>query len=144
MQLTMFTDYSLRTLMYLALNNDRRCTAKEVADSYGISQNHIVKVVHNLTKLGYVVGTKGKGGGIHLAAKPESLKLGALVQRLEPDMRMVECFSDSGKCRIRQVCRFKGVLGQAVQRFLDELNRYSLADMVVNKEELQSAFLRPV
>ncbi len=87
MQLTIFTDYGLRSLMFLAAQPDKVCSVREIADHYGISRNHLVKVVHRLAQLGYITSSKGKGGGIRLACDANKLKIGDLVRKLEPICR---------------------------------------------------------
>ena len=135
MQLTVFTDYGLRSLMFLAAHPERLCSVKEIAEHYGISRNHLVKVVHRLAQLEYIVSTKGKGGGIRLAGDPKSLKLGDLVRVLEPNMNMVECFDrETNTCRIVSGCQLKHFLFDASQAFIDHLNKHTLADAVRNKD----------
>ena len=90
MQLTVFTDYGLRSLMFLAAQPDKVCSVREISEHYGISRNHLVKVVHRLAQLGYISSSKGKGGGIRLACDAHKLKLGDLVRKLEPNMQIVE------------------------------------------------------
>jgi Rrf2 family nitric oxide-sensitive transcriptional repressor len=134
MQLTIFTDYGLRTLMYVAAHPDRRCSVREVADHYGISRNHLVKVVHRLSLLGYIDSSKGKGGGIRLAQTAEQLKIGDLVRALEPHMQLVECFDpETNTCRISSGCQLKHFLAEANDAFISTLNRHTLADTVQNK-----------
>jgi len=131
MRLTLFTDYCLRTLMYLSQNPDRRCTAREVAEGYKISLNHIVKVVHRLSQLGYIEGTKGKGGGIRLRMKSEDINLWAMVQELESDFTLVECFDKKhNTCRIVSACGLKVILHDAMKAFSAILAQYSIADAV--------------
>lgn len=135
MQLTIFTDYGLRTLMYLAAYPERRCSVREVSEHYGISRNHLVKVVHYLSQLGYIDSSKGKGGGIRLAKPAELLRIGDLVRELEPHMQLVECFDkDTNTCRISNGCQLKHFLAEAKDAFINSLNRYTLADAVRNKE----------
>lgn len=135
MQLTVFTDYGLRSLMYLAAHPDRLCSVKEIAEHYGISRNHLVKVVHRLVQLEYVASTKGKGGGIRLARDPKDLKLGDLVRQLEPHMNVVECFDrDTNTCRVTAHCRLQHFLFDASQAFIDTLNGHTLAETVTNKD----------
>lgn len=134
MQLTIFTDYGLRSLMYVAAHPSRRCSVREIAEHYGISRNHLVKVVHRLSQLGYISSSKGKGGGITLARPAEQLQLGDLVRELEPNMQLVECFNkDTNTCRIISGCRLKHYLMDANTAFIASLNRHSLADAVHNK-----------
>lgn len=134
MQLTIFTDYGLRSLMYLAANPERLCSVREIAEHYGVSRNHLVKVVHRLAQLGYIDSTKGKGGGIKIARQPHELKLGDLVRALEPNMDIVECFNkDTNTCRIVSGCQLKHYLSDARQAFISSLNQQTLADTIKNK-----------
>lgn len=134
MQLTVFTDYGLRSLMFLAAHPDRVCSVREISDHYGISRNHLVKVVHRLAQLGYINSTKGKGGGIMLAKGMESLRLGDLVSKLEPNMDLVECFNrETNSCKIVSACQLKHFLGDANKAFINSLNQHTLADAVMNK-----------
>jgi len=138
MQLTVFTDYGLRTLMFLAAHRDRLCNVREVADHYGVSYNHLVKVVHRLAQLGYVESLKGKGGGIRLAKGAEKHRLGDLVRALEPNMDIVECFNrDTNTCRVSGSCHLKHILFDAKQAFILSLNQHTLADTVANKASLK-------
>ncbi|TAJ16168.1 MAG: Rrf2 family transcriptional regulator [Rugosibacter sp.] len=134
MQLTSFTDYGLRSLMYLAACPDRLSSVKEISDYYGISRNHLVKVVHRLAQLGYIETSKGKGGGIRLAYDAQKLQLGNLVKALEPSMGIAECFNrETNTCKITDNCQLKHCLYEASQAFIDVLNRSTLADIVKNK-----------
>jgi Rrf2 family nitric oxide-sensitive transcriptional repressor len=131
MQLTIFTDYGLRCLMFLAAQPERLCSVREVADHYGISYNHLVKVVHRLSQLGYVQSVKGKGGGIQLDRESMNLKLGDIVKTLEPNMTIVECFDrKTNRCRITNNCQLKHFLFDATGAFIDSLNKHTLADTV--------------
>lgn len=137
MQITRFTDYGLRTLMYVAARSENIASVKEVSDHYGISRNHLVKVVHRLSQLGYIETTKGKGGGIKIAKGTEKLRLGELIKQLEPNMNMVECFdAKTNTCRITGSCQLKHYLFEATQSFINTMNKYTLADTVQNKELL--------
>lgn len=135
MRLTMFTDYSLRTLMYLSQHQERLCTSREIAESYGISLNHIVKVVHKLSQLGYIQSNKGKGGGIRLAKTPDELNLWELVKALEPDFTVVECFDrEHNSCRVVSACGLKSILHEAMQAFAATLARYTVADAIAKPQ----------
>lgn len=143
MRLTMFTDYSLRTLMYLSQHQGRLCTAREIAEGYGISLNHIVKVVHRLSQLGFIDSTKGKGGGIKLSRPPEEMNLWNLVQELETDFTVVECFDKAhNTCRIVSACGMKAILQEAMKAFAHTLSQYTIAD-AVSKPQLFSTLLLP-
>ncbi|MGM0450370.1 MAG: RrF2 family transcriptional regulator [Pseudomonadota bacterium] len=134
MRITGYTDYSLRVLIYLAVQGDRLATIQEVADRYQISKNHLMKVVHQLTRKGYLDSIRGKKGGIRLRMAPVDINLGALVREMEPDMNLVECFGPDNTCAISPVCSLKGVLGKALDSFLTTLDGYTLADIVPEKD----------
>jgi len=135
MQLTLYTDYSLRVLVYLMLMNEKPVTITEIAEYYNVSRNHLVKIVHNLGLLGYITTMRGKGGGMTLARPPESINIGEVVRKVEPNFNIVECFSDdeSKACRIEPVCKLKRVLQTAAKAFLDELDNYTLKDVLQRK-----------
>lgn len=131
MQLTRFTDYSLRMLIYLALNSDRLVTIAEIARSYGISQNHLMKIVHQLGSLGYLETVRGKGGGIRLARQPALINIGDVVRDTEEHMDIVECFNaDFKDCPLLPACALKSILTDARKNFLATLDRYNLADLL--------------
>jgi Rrf2 family transcriptional regulator, nitric oxide-sensitive transcriptional repressor len=137
MQLTQFTDYALRTLIYVALKKDRPSTVTEIADNYGISKNHLVKVVHKLGQLGILETIRGNQGGIKLNGKPADVNIGALVQQIEPHFFVVECFdSVNQNCVISPACKLKHVLGEATNNFIETLNEYTLEDITQNSAEL--------
>jgi Rrf2 family nitric oxide-sensitive transcriptional repressor len=129
--------------MYLSQYPDKICTAREIAESYNISRNHIVKVVHRLSQLGYIESMKGKGGGIRLNKKPEDINIWELVKTLEPDFLLVECFSkDHNTCRIVSVCGLKSILQDAMKSFAATLAKYSIAD-AITQPQLFSGLLAP-
>jgi Rrf2 family nitric oxide-sensitive transcriptional repressor len=131
MQLTLYTDYTLRVLVYLSLHCDRTVTITEIAQYYAISRNHLVKVVHNLATLGYIQTTRGKGGGMKLAVDPHAVTIGEIVRKVEPNFEIVECFnSENPRCIIEPLCALKNVLWQAKNDFLGTLDRCTLADAV--------------
>lgn len=136
MRLTNFCDYSLRVLIFLGMKNGLSSVA-EISEAYGLSKNHIVKIVHNLSKLGYIHSFQGREGGIELAVRPERINLGKIIRQIEPDFDLVECFNDARNvCSISPACRLKGFLLQAKKAFLDSLGKYSLADIIKNKGAL--------
>ena len=136
MQLTQFTDYSLRALIYIALNKES-CTIKDITEAYGISNNHMVKIIHNLAKIGLIKTIRGKNGGILMASQPENINLGRLITQLEPHFDLVPCFNkEKANCCIAPVCKLKGVLHEAQAAFMKVLERYTLADVLFNKPEL--------
>lgn len=137
MKLTTFTDYCLRVLIYLAADPDRRCTIAEIATSFRISESHLMKVVHFLGRQGWVATVRGKGGGLSMGAPAESISLGDVVRATEGAPVPAGCFSPSDDtCSIARVCRLRGVLAEAVRAFQAVLDRYTLADLVANREAL--------
>lgn len=145
MKLTAFTDYSLRVLMYLAAQPGRRATVAEVASAFRISQHHLVKVVHYLGRQGWLANVRGKGGGLELARSPERINVGDVVRDTEGRHQMAQCFGDAAdSCAIVSCCKLRGVLGEAVAAFYAVLARYTLADVVRNRDELASVLFLPV
>lgn len=140
MHITRYTDYSLRALIYLALQQDRLTTIQEIADSYDISKNHLMKVVHQLTLKGYIESVRGKNGGLRLNRRPEDINIGVLLRETEQDMNLVECFSEQNKCCITPVCGLKNIFADALKSFLATLDQYSLADVMPERQQRQ--FLR--
>ena len=137
MKLTAFTDYSLRVLIYLAAQPKRRATIAAIATSFEVSENHLTKVVHFLGKAGWLANVRGKGGGLELAMPPELIKVGQVVRGTEGTSLPAECFLESGgQCCIAGICRLSGVLAEAVRAFYDTLDRYTLADLVHNRQAL--------
>lgn len=137
MKLTVFTDYSLRVLIYVASRPDRRATIAEIADALGVSESHLTKVVHFLGKEGWLDTLRGKGGGVALGRPGVTLGVGKVVRATEGAAVVAECFDTAGgTCSLAQVCRLRGVLSEAVDAFYSVLDRYSLADLVANREAL--------
>ena len=130
MRITRYTDYSLRVLMYVALKGDGLSTIKEIADSYDISKNHLMKVVQKLNSNGYLVATRGKNGGLSMARAPESINLGALIRDTEQDFALVECFSAANSCCITPACQLKHIFAEALEAFFAVLDSYTLADLL--------------
>jgi len=129
MQLTQYTDYSLRVLVYLGTHPNRRVTITEMAEAYDISRNHLVKVVHQLSHNGWITTVRGKGGGMHLAFKPEQINIGTIIRQTEPHMNLLECFDKpNDNCAISSACTLKRLLYQARKAFLDVLDSHTLAD----------------
>ncbi len=139
MRLTAYADYSLRVLIYLALQPTRRATIEEISNAYRLSANHLMKIIWNLRQLGYIETTRGRGGGLRLAGKPEEINIGRLVRQVEPDFALTDCFTAQRRlhCRIEPACRLRRVFEKAVQSFLSVLDNYSLADLVRNGARLK-------
>lgn len=131
MQLSAFSDYSLRALMHAALRNPELVTIDEVAAAFDISRNHLVKVVHHLGIHGYLSTRRGVGGGFTLARPAKEISLGAVVRQTEGNKAVVDCRDrNSELCRIFPVCRMKAILNEAASVFFEALDRYTLADLV--------------
>lgn len=130
MHITRYTDYSLRVLMYLAVKGEALSTIKEIADSYQISKNHLMKIVQQLNSKGYVIATRGKNGGLRLNGAPSDINVGALVRDIEQDLTLVECFGEGNVCVITPACKLKNVFAEALESFLQKLDQYTLADLV--------------
>jgi len=153
MHLTTFTDYTLRVLIYLALEPERLATIPEMANAYGISENHLMKVVHRLARSGTIESVRGKGGGVRLARAPGAIRLGEVIRASEGDSAIVECFSKAANtCRIAPVCRLTKILGDAFEGLYRSLDTFTLADLCANGGEIRDRFpakrepgnLRPV
>ncbi len=133
MRLTQWTDYTLRVLMYCAASEGRAqpVTITEVAEGYGISRSHLMKIVQQLSAQGLLDTTRGRGGGIRLMRPASSINVGAVVRTTETDFNLVECFDPAtNHCRLSSHCRLKGVLGAAIDAYLAVLDGVTLADLV--------------
>jgi len=135
MQLTLYTDYSMRMLLYLGVMEDG--TIAEIAQNFQISRNHLVKVAHHLGKAGYVHTMRGRSGGLKLARPPEQIRIGDVVRDMEPHFKMAACFTQQlSTCTIAGGCRLKDLLAEAQHAFLAVLDRHTLADLLEDKELL--------
>ena len=139
MEMSQFTDYALRVLIYSGLESDRLVSVRSIAEAYDISQNHLVKVVHKLGQLGYVNTYKGRGGGFELAHAPEDINIGKVVRQTER-FDIVECLSSSGgSCCIAGFCELKSALAKARLAFLKVLDGYTLKDFLKPGSPLRAA-----
>lgn len=137
MRMNLRTDYALRMLMYLSIQDGRSATVNEVAQAYGLSRNHLMKVAQALRDLGMVETLRGRTGGIRLIRPAEDINLGVLVRAIEEDFSLVECMQGSGTgCVLAPACRLKRVLSKALGAYLATLDAYTLADIVENRTEL--------
>lgn len=125
MRLTRYTDYALRVLTYLAARPDRRCSIAEIARAYGVSQNHLMKVVNDLARAGFVASVRGRGGGIRLARPPAAIGLGEVVRHTEDSFQLIDC----GGCVIEPACGISGALREALAAFMAVLDGYTLVDL---------------
>lgn len=137
MRITRYTDYSLRVLMYVALKGEEISTIREIAESYDISKNHLMKVVQELNNKGYLVALRGKNGGLRLNGRPEDINIGILVRDIEQDLALVDCFANSKNCVITPACQLKFALAEALEAFFKTLDKYSLADLLPAKRQAE-------
>lgn len=125
MRLTRHTDYALRVLIYLSAHPAGFASVAAVSAAYGISQNHLTKVVQGLAAAGFVETARGRGGGLRLARPAEAIKVGTVVRRMEETLTLAEC----GTCVIARACGLVGALDEALAAFLSVLDRYTIADV---------------
>ena len=131
MRLTTYTDYALRTLMYLATHPDQLVTIKDIADVHGIAKNHLTKVVHQLGLLGVVETVRGRNGGLRLGKEPNQINIGTVVRYTEPDFFMAECFDrNKNQCVLTPSCALKGVLYSATAAYMEVLDAATLENLV--------------
>jgi Rrf2 family transcriptional regulator, nitric oxide-sensitive transcriptional repressor len=137
MELSRFTDYSLRVLIYAAAKGPVKITLAELTSAYRISHHHLVKIVHNLGKLGYLLNKRGRNGGILLGCNPAHVSVGEILRKTETHLNLVECFSQKNNtCRLSPSCRLMAALIEARDAFLGVLDTYTLADLASNKRNI--------
>lgn len=136
MRLTRYTDYAMRVLTYLAARPESLCSIGEISRAYGISQNHLMKVVNDLARQGFVASLRGRSGGIRLGRPPEEINVGAVVRHTEDGFELVDC----GDCVIAPACGLNGMLNEALGAFLGVLDGYTLADLSTRKADLHALF----
>jgi Rrf2 family nitric oxide-sensitive transcriptional repressor len=136
MRLSTYTDYTLRTLMFLAVNPEPHATIAGIAEAWRISETHLMKIVHQLGRSGDVVTIRGRNGGLRLARSPAGINIGTVVRRTEVDMELVACFDGAATCAISEACVLQSVLHEALAAFLAVLDRYTLADLIAPRLRL--------
>ncbi|PSJ42659.1 HTH-type transcriptional repressor NsrR [Zobellella endophytica] len=141
MKLTTYTDFGLRAMMYLAtLPKGELTSVAHVSNLYDVSRNHMVKVVNQLAREGYIHAVRGKNGGIRLARPPEEINVGQVIRALEHNLKGIDCGSPA--CHLVPACRLRDALGLAMEAFLRVMESYTLADLVGNRDELMVIFER--
>ncbi|MCP3738244.1 Rrf2 family transcriptional regulator [Rossellomorea sp. BNER] len=142
MKLTLYTDYSLRVLIYLATFNEGKLSnIKDIADSYKISKNHLMKVTYELGKMGYIETIRGRNGGIRLAKSMDEINIGQLVRKTEENIHLVECFdAKNNNCVITPACGLKKILAEALHAYMSVLDKYTLEDLVKDPFQLRMLF----
>ena len=143
MRLTYLTDYSLRVLRYVSAVPQRLVTIQEIAQGYGISENHLMKVVHGLAQHGFIETVRGRGGGLRLARPASDITVGAVVRAVEDDFALVECFRTDNTCRITPVCRLRGALQDALSAYFEVLDNRTLAELVAKPKALLKELAPP-
>ena len=137
MQLTHYTDYSLRVLIFLTLQkDDRLVTINEIAEHFSIARNHLIKVVQRLGQLGYVQTVRGKGGGIRIGMAPEKIIIGSVVRDMEANLQIIDC--SKPPCPLVSHCALKGILNQAMAAFLQTLDQHTLAGLTLKPQQLKT------
>jgi Rrf2 family nitric oxide-sensitive transcriptional repressor len=145
MRLTSYTDYALRTLMFLALNRDRLVTIGDIAQSHNIAKNHLTKVVHHLGTLGFVETVRGRSGGLRLGREPADIRIGDVVRQTESDFYMASCFdANSAGCLYAAGCEMRGALSRATSAFLEVLDAITLEQMVARDPQVAVQGTQPI
>lgn len=140
MRLTSYSDFSLRVLLYVAVNSEKLVTIKEISEAYEISSNHLMKIIYNLGKMNYIETIRGRNGGIRLSRQPADINIGELIRKTEEDFYLVECFKEDNNCVITPVCSLKHMLNEALNSFFLVLDKYTLEDILTNKSVLKEYF----
>ncbi|WP_281269711.1 RrF2 family transcriptional regulator [Aestuariispira insulae] len=146
MRHTVFTDYCLRVLIFTGARGERLSTIDDISKAYGISRNHLMKVVHRLGQEGYVETIRGRSGGIRLARAPEHINIGELISRVEEDFHLVECFNEKqNHCVLMPACKLNPILHEALEAYFSVLRQYRLSDLLCNRQALETLlYLRDI
>lgn len=136
MRLTRYTDYAMRVLLHLGARPERLCSIAEISRGYGVSQNHLMKVVNDLVRAGYVASVRGRFGGIRLGRLPSEINVGAVVRHTEEGFELTDC----GGCIVAPACRLTGVLNEALAAFMAVLDGYTLEDLLANRFAMRALF----
>jgi Rrf2 family nitric oxide-sensitive transcriptional repressor len=143
MRLTSFSDYAFRLLMFAASNADRLVTIEETARTFSISRGHLMKVANELTRAGFLKAVRGRSGGLALGKPPEDIRLSQVLIAVEPDFALAECFGGGNLCLITPHCRLRKALGEALTAFIETLDGYTLADLVLDPSAFILLPMRP-
>lgn len=131
MQLSKFSDYSFRALIYLSRHQEKLCTVEELAQELNTSEHHMKKVIHYLAKTDYIISIKGRSGGVKLGASPDNINLGEILKRTEENLNIVECFGKPEHCPLMESgCKLKAISTQALRAFVEEFSKYTLQDIL--------------
>jgi Rrf2 family transcriptional regulator, nitric oxide-sensitive transcriptional repressor len=141
MRLTLHTDYALRVLIHVAIADGKLIRINDIAKTFAISKQHLMKVVHYLGQRGYLDTVRGHGGGVRLRRLPRDINIGQVVRETEESLYLVGCLEQRGFCQIERVCVLRGVLHDATKAFLAVLDEYTLADLIRPQRALASLLL---
>ncbi len=141
MRLTLHTDFALRVLIHVALNDGKLTTIKEIAQAFDISKAHLMKVVNDLGQKGYLDTVRGRNGGIRLMRKPRDINIGQVVRDTENQLDVIGCLEHKGYCPIERVCVLRGTLRDATDAFLAVLDARTLADLIKPQRVMLSLLL---
>ncbi len=142
MRLTVHTDYAIRTLIFLAIHEDKLATISDISEQYQISKNHMMKVAQELVHHKFVISERGRNGGLRLARPPAEINLGEVIQKMEADFYLVSCLDpDKNNCKIIGNCGAQSIMHEAIAAFIAVFRQYSLEDAVINENRLKSMFL---
>ncbi|MDU1413962.1 MAG: Rrf2 family transcriptional regulator [Clostridium sp.] len=131
MQISKFTDYAFRSLIYLARNQDEIATVDKLAKELEVSQHHMKKVIYKLAKTDYIISTKGRNGGIKLGVEPSKINLGKVLMATEENLNLVECMNSPKLCPLmNDGCKLKGIISKSLESFVNELSQYTLDDIL--------------
>lgn len=136
MRLTLYTDYCLRVLMFSGIKGETLSTISEIAESFGVSRSHLVKVVHELGQKGYLETVRGKNGGFRLMRRPNQINIGTVVRDSEEELEIIGCLEGRDYCPIQQACMLRNALREATKAFLGVLDRYTLEDLLEPSKSL--------
>lgn len=141
MRLTLHTDFALRVLIQVGLNDGKLTTVNDIAESFDISKQHLMKIVNDLSQKGYLDTVRGRNGGIRLQREPRDINIGQVVRDMEDKLDVIGCLERKGYCRIERVCVLRGILSDATDAFLAVLDSHTLADLLRPHRALSSLLL---
>ncbi len=142
MRLTVHTDYAIRTLIFLAIRNDKLATISDISEQYQISKNHMMKVAQELVHHKFVISERGRNGGLRLACPPSEINLGDVIHKMEADFHLVSCLDPlKNNCKIAGNCGAQTIMHEAISAFIDVFRQYTLEDAVINEKKLKKMFL---
>ena len=142
MQVTLFSDYALRMLMYLGVRPDEVVPISQIAEAFGASRHYMLKVMNDLTEAGYITAVRGRRGGVKLAKAPADIRVGKLVKATEPHEGLLDCIPGGSDCPIEAVCKLRKIFIEAQAEFYRTLDNYTVADLIAQPKKLQRILLK--